>query len=737
MSGSYQAVVESRPRIRQDVLYSQTPDGVLIRNADTGFHLKSKSAYRLTCLLAPYLNGRHTVAQLCTGLNDGQRGMVGDIVSKMLERGFARDASGDTPPETPLAPEVSARFAAQLNYIDHFTDSPERRFATLRAARIAVLGDDLVARWCVAGLVRNGAAHVGVEASLDRPDTGFADVVEEVAGLVRNGCDVEVTHLASPDWVGLDGYDAVLVTDAGAAPGLITGLLADGIPDGVVLLSATTVGDRVLVGPVMTADRAGCWVCATLRFGANDESGATAGVWTRAVVPAVESASTLSAPHAAMIGNLLAYEVFRVLTGTMPDEARDAVIVQRLDSLDAVAERLLPHPACPHCGDTPGDPLTDPSPASPAMTAARDAEDTDDAQLLLHELTSRLVQPNLGVFAEFDDERFTQIPLKVARLRFSTGHRAHREVTTFDVHHLVGARSSALLAAAGAYVDEVAPLPGVVRGTGGRPAVGPDRLDIGRGTRAAAGRVAQGTAHGTAHGVAHWVPATSLLSGAEVVVPAAAVRPLGAYNRAGLCVATSAGAGAGSTVAEALGAGLASALAFHALDRAVRGNAVVALDRSAFAADPELDFLNRSAANLGLEFEVLDLGGDRVSGMHTMLARARVGDEAPLWTIGADLDRRRAVVRALRDLVGVVQVATEFPEERISTGDGFLRAFDPYTLRAGGVTDEVAIDPVGSWSGVLGRLRVADRDAFAVSTTPADLRAAGIHTVRVLLADGA
>ncbi|GGM34940.1 TOMM precursor leader peptide-binding protein [Dactylosporangium sucinum] len=723
-------MAETRPRIRQDVLYSRTPSGVLIRNADTGFHLKSTSAYRLTSLLAPYLNGQHTVAQLCAGLNDGQRDMVGDIVSKMLERGFARDTTDDTPPQTPLPPEVAARFASQISYIDHFTDSPEHRFAKLRAARIAVVGDDLVARWCVAGLVRNGAAHVGVLPSLDRPGTGFADVAEEVAALVRDGCGVEVTRLASPvaGWSGLAGYDAVLVTDAGAAPGVVTGLLAAGVPAGVVLLSATTYGDQVLVGPVMTAERPGCWVCTTLRFGANDETGAAAGVWSRSVVPAVEPTSALSAPHAAMIGNLLAYEAFRVLTGTMPAEAAGTVIVQRLDSLDAVAEPLLPHPACPYCraGAAAGDPLAGLVPGSPAMTEARDAEDTDDALVRLQETASRLVQPNIGVFAEFDDERFTQIPLKVARLRLSLGPRAVRSVTTFDVHHLVGARSSALLAAAEAYAGHVAPLPGVAREPGDRPVVEPGRLDIGRGARVAA------------EDVAHWVPATSLLSGEEFAVPAAAVRPSGAYNRDGLCVTTTAGTGSGPTAAEALGAGLASALAYHALDRAVRGGAVAAVDRSAFAADPELDFLNRSADNLELAFEVLDLGEDRVSGVHAVLARARADDhDTPLWTIGADLDRRRAVVRALRDLVGVVQVTREFPDERPGAADGFLRAFDPYTLPAGGVTDEVASATAGAWPDVLDRIRAAGRDALAVSTTPADLRSAGLHTVRVLLVNGA
>ena len=744
MTGSYHRLADSKPRIKQDVLYSQTSDGVLFHNADLGFHIASKSAYRLACLLMPYLNGEHTVAQLCGGLDNGQRGMVSEIVAAMLDRGFARDTSGDIKPETALAPQVSARFAAQISYIDHYADSSERRFARLREARVAVLGDDLVARWCVAGLIRNGVAQVGVVPSLDRPGTGFAEVAEEIAALNRDGCAVELIPLGRSvvGWSDLAGFDAVLITDAGAVPGVVTGLLADGIPNGVMLLSATTFAEKVLVGPVMSAGRTGCWICAALRFGAHDESGAAADVWSRLVVPATDDASPLSGPHAAALGNLLAYEAFRVITGTMPAETEGTVIVQRLDSLDAVVEKLSAHPACPYCqvgtADDAADPIERAVPATPPVTVVQDETDADDSLRRLMETANRLVYPNVGVFTRFDDDQFTQLPLKVTRLRFPLGHRERRAVTTFDTHHLVGARWSALLAAAELYVEQVVPLPGLVHAPQGQSVVEPSRLAIGSGVPVAAGDVA------------HWVRATSLLSGDGFVVPAAAVRPFGAYNAAGMCVATSAGAGAGSTVAEALGVGLASVLAYDALNRATRGSEVFAVDPLTLATDPELDFLRRSADNLGLAFELLDLGEDRISGVHVLLARASgESAESPLWTIGADPHRGRAVARALRDLVGVVQVAVQFPDERLDPASRLLRAFDPYTLRPAGTVElgpegagpEEAgpeeAGPEAAWTAVLDRVATAGRDVLAVPTASSDLRSAGIETVRVLLVNGA
>jgi bacteriocin biosynthesis cyclodehydratase domain-containing protein len=726
MIDSYQTVAERKPRIRQDVLYAQTPDGVLFHNADHGFHVASTSAYRLAATLMPYLNGELTVAQMCGGLGEAQRQMVARMVSELLERGFVRDTSLDVAPDPALPPEVTKHFAAQIDYIDHYADSPVYRFAKLRSTRVAVVGDDPVARWCVLSLVRNGTAHVGVSASIDRPGNGFVDVRDEMAALDRLGCPARLHDLPARvrTWDDLAGYDVVLVSEAGAAPSPVPALLGAGIPDGVLLLTATTIGDSVLVGPLMSAQRSVCCVCAMLRFGANDDPGAAAQLWSRLAVGAAQPTSVLGGPPAAMLGNLLAYEAFRAVTGAMPAEADDAVIVQRLDTLDAVTEPVVAHPHCPyHRGAGAVDPVAGITPREPAMTGRPEDDDVDQSQQRLFTTASRLVRPHVGVFTRFDDEQYTQIPVKVARLRFPLGHSERRALVAFDVHHLIGARWSAVFAAAGLYAEHAAARPALAA-TGDRPVVEPARLAIRSGTDVPADRVA------------HWMAGTSILSGGEVLVPAAAVH--GRFNGEGVCVATSAGTGAAHSVAEALGAGLLSALAYDALNRAMRGGEVGAVDVADLAADPELDYLTRSAGHLGIDLELLDLGEDRVGGVHVLLARAYdEADDAPLWTIGADFRRGRAAIRALRDLIGRVQVAREFPDEPVDTGDPLLRAFDPYALAATGPTR--AFDPAaaGPPEAVLDRIRHAGRDAVAVSTAPADLRSGGIATVRVLLVDGA
>ena len=95
---TYDALAQSRPRIRRDVLYTQTPEGVLFHNAQTGFHLKAASAYRFSTLIVPHLNGERRVADICEGFSEGNRALVAELVKSLYQRGFARDVPATVAP---------------------------------------------------------------------------------------------------------------------------------------------------------------------------------------------------------------------------------------------------------------------------------------------------------------------------------------------------------------------------------------------------------------------------------------------------------------------------------------------------------------------------------------------------------------------------------------------------------------------------------------------------------------
>ncbi|MFD3521486.1 TOMM precursor leader peptide-binding protein [Streptomyces sp. NPDC058653] len=745
---AFDALAGTRPRVRRDVLFTETPGGVLFHNADGGFHLTGRTAYRFASLMVPHLAGHHRLADICQGFGPAQRAMAAELVKTLYERGFARDipeeetapenAPGSAPENAPgsapgtaatpvphaLPTAVTTRFAAQIAYADHYADGALARFHRYRTTRVAILGTGPVARWCALSLVRNGGARPAVEGDTKSDPALLAEIAE----LAAQDCPVTVEPLPEgSDWSALDGYDIVVVTGADASLRTHALLLA-GVPEGKTLIPAWTFGRRSVTGPLSTAGSAGCWSCAVLRLGGNTDAGAAADIWSEVAGGATGRAagvSPLTGPLAAMSGNLLGYEIFRLTTGALPAETDGQVLVQDLESLDVMAEPVQPHPRCALCAPA----ATTRRPALPGgltLPVTPTVESAGEAEALVEDLnriSTALVRPFTGIFARYDDESLTQTPLKISRVEMAVGHGPRRRIAAFDVHHLAGARLRALYAAAETYVEHVVPLTPESDTTA--PAVAPGRLTTGSGTGAGV------------EAVGAWVTAASLLTKESVRVPAAAVRPFGPYNAGKLHQPTSAGAGAGPTAQEAAGRGLLSALAHGALLRAVRGEARCALVTSPAAgepdADPELVFLLKSVPNVGIRAELVDLGEQEHSGAHVVLAREE-GDGR--WAVAAGLSRTTAACAALRDLLGQVQLGTEDPDSTVDPGDPLMGELAPAAVL---LTDEpVAADATATtFDAVLDRMREAGRDVLYVDTTPADLPAGGVSTARVLLTTGA
>ncbi|MEU4153477.1 TOMM precursor leader peptide-binding protein [Streptomyces sp. NPDC026659] len=742
-------IAQSRPRIRRDVLFTQTPDGVLFHNAHGGFNVVTRNAYRFASLIVPHLNGERRVDELCTGLGDKQRDMVYGLVRALYARGFARDA-GPGPEADPLPSQVAKHFAHQVDYLDHYADDAAGRFLRFRSTPVAVLGSDALARWAALGLLRNGCEAVAItegpaSAVLSRELHGVEGVAEldaETVELTEAGCAPRVARLPeSADgtygWADLDGWDTVLVTGSDA-PRQILRLLTEGIPAGRRLLGAWTFGNRAVVGPATTAGTPGCWSCAALRLGAGADAADSADLWA-SVGPAAPLGTpdrVLAGPLAGMLGNLLAFEVFRLVTGALPAETRGQVVVQDLDSLDVLTEPLLPHPRCPFCAAPEADAdavagdilreahADDQAAALPADGPADEAA----AKAALTELERRdvLVHAAAGVFTAYADDDWEQTPLKLSTVRLGLAPGRVREVSAADVHHVAGARLTALFRAAEVYAEHVVP-PHIVdsaaleAASGKWTRVAPAELAVSSGLDVPVDRIAA------------WSEAVSLLDGRTVLVPTGAARTLGGWNDQGLFERTSAGTGAGGSPRAALTRALRTALAHDALRRAVRrATPVRTLDLGSPTGDPELLFLLRSAENLGVAAEVLDLTGP---GGQLPVALARFTDPESgetRWAVGGGLRPREAVLEALRDLLGAEQLrrAGAGPD----TGDPAWADLEAATLVASGAV------PLGesgtTWAAVLDGLGADGRDAFAVPVAAPDLAAGDVHVARVLLTGG-
>ena len=110
---AFDALAGTRPRVRRDVLFTETPGGVLFHNADGGFHLTGRTAYRFASLMVPHLAGHHRLGDICQGFGPAQQAMAAELVKTLYDRGFARDIpedeSGPDAPDASGAPAQTTR----------------------------------------------------------------------------------------------------------------------------------------------------------------------------------------------------------------------------------------------------------------------------------------------------------------------------------------------------------------------------------------------------------------------------------------------------------------------------------------------------------------------------------------------------------------------------------------------------------------------------------------------------
>ncbi|QCW49578.2 transcriptional activator protein [Nocardioides dongxiaopingii] len=680
---TFDQIAPTRPRLQRDVLFTETPQGVLFHNSKGGFHLNSGSAYRFASLVVPHLDGRASVAELGGGLGEAQRSMMATLVSSLLERGFARDVAatgGDLELDDAA---VTERFGAQLNYIDHYVDDASRRFERFRSARVAVLGTGDVATWCVRALVRNGASTLVADVAGD-PEVG-ATVAELAAAGVTTVLQPLDAGTGPRGWADLGDVDVVVVAGTGAvAQAHRLEAEAGAAPSGVVVLPAWVIGRRSVIGPIIEPGSQTTWAGAVRALGRGRQADEAA-VWEQVAQPALGSPVGPEGPMAAMIGNHLAYEVFRAVTGCLPAETRGGVVIQDLDSLDVVAEGLLPDPALPTTRPLDPDDTIDWTLLDPPYDAHahEGAADEDPVAVALNQ-RSRLVQQHTGLVPEFTDDAWTQTPLKLSSATLSTGRDRTETLVVADIDHVAAARLRVL-----------------------------DRVAV-RHAATARTRPTRGR---------------SLADAVEVEAPAT-----GEHT----------GHAAGGTLGAATVRALARAVAHRGVVDALRGAPVHRVDLDACLTQDavpgtrrgaEVTFLLRSAELLGVELEVLEVAAPAGA---ARVALVRSPSHRDVHAVAAALDLPTAVRDAVVDVVGTVQARTDAAgtaaePASCSVVEPVVPALDPWTLQ---VRDDAGTRPTApTWEESVTRLAVSGLSPVAVRTTTAALAPAGVETVAVTLVE--
>jgi bacteriocin biosynthesis cyclodehydratase domain-containing protein len=704
--------MDIRPRLRNDVVFLRVETGIYLRSSENSCVLKGPGAYEWMSILGPRMTGESSMAELCVGLDDNRRKTAVGLMRTLLNRGFARAVPA--PDLRALPSAMLEAFSPQINFIEHFMHAdqrtPQELFARFRSSRVLVSGPPGgVAAAAVRGLLRNGLAEV----SLDDAAWG-RELDPEATRLTDAGTPARVVVLPSTPR-DLTGFDVVVCAVEGSNSRALLDLTRQlhGVPDGPRLVPVVADSTRTVLGPISGPAEQPCWVCAQLRLSANSDARLSADFWRALAVGETGAGSTSGGAVAqSMIGNAVAFEIFRLRTGQLQADDERHAVIQDLTTLESRRERVLPHPGCPmRHGQVASDDVRIPP------------EDDSDA----YGRASVLVSPELGVLSGWTDEPIRQTPLKTGRVRLGPAGSltdGAREIAAFDIDTALVARTRAVRAAVSCYVGHLGPVGSPDQASLPHAEVVPaERLALFSGLPATGAGPAGGT-----------LPAVSLHDASTWLVPAAAVHPLSPANAGLVFEPSPAGAAAGWTVEDVQERGLCSALAHRGLARAIRGDdPALRLTEAWLADDDEVAFTLGSLRHIDRTARVYALPG--AAPFFAVLAVVEGADGTVDWAAGSALSVRAAVREAVLDAVGLA-AGRHYEGMPMDPGDSLMADFDPRVLAEGDAKAEWSFDqPAVTLSAALDRLDAEGIRALFAETTTIDLHAVrGMVTGTILLA---
>ncbi|MEJ8654556.1 hypothetical protein WKI65_42630 [Streptomyces sp. MS1.AVA.3] len=392
-----------RPRLKSDVLYVPTADGVHIFGAGADLALRGRSAYQWLDRLAPHLDGSTELDDLVGRLPDDKRQVVHTLVGQLHAAGCLIDAGEDLPHR--LTERELETYASEIAFIDYHGDSAARRFETYRDSEMVVVGAGPVFVSLVCSALRSGVRNLRA-VHAEEPVTNTERLAELTAEAAVRDPAQTVSHIpyGEEELERIIGQaDAVLHGADGS--GVDRAMWLDGLcrESGTLLVQGLVMDDVAWLGPAGDD-----WRSAWLRLDARGP---------------FRPNTFLTGPAAAVVASHLGLAAFTALTGIADskkavDGARTVTRID-LETLRTSTHAFLPHPA-----------------AAPARPETRE-EFTRRLERLgatapldndtFSQRAARCFDPYVGVLSALDEGEFTQVPLNVTEA-------VARAVSTVPVH---------------------------------------------------------------------------------------------------------------------------------------------------------------------------------------------------------------------------------------------------------------------------------------------------------------
>ncbi|MFE5581725.1 hypothetical protein [Kitasatospora sp. NPDC056531] len=389
-----------RPRLRGDVYVMRVPEGAYIRSNLGGSMLKGASTYEFIQRIAPLLDGTRTLGELCAAVPEASRANLAKLTMLLLGKGYVKNVLDDRPHTLPA--DLAKAYAANIAFVEYFTESPELRFEHYRDSGIVLAGSGPLLQALTNSQLRSGVRTVSLApfGELDRDR-----IAEHLAAARAQDPEQQVAYL-DVDAEQLDriAADAAMVLHVADRPMIERALRLPRLANsaGAAFAQAVVTGDEAWLGPVIGKDGdATAWESAWRRLRALAPDLVGADLRDH---PEAAPSDFLRGPTVALLANQLCFAAFRHLTGIDPSTGTDHLVRFDLETLETAKHSFLPHPlARPVVPDDPA-----------RLAALATAAPVGDEELARRAVDC--VGPRTGVFAEVTERDYEQLPLFVSEV---------------------------------------------------------------------------------------------------------------------------------------------------------------------------------------------------------------------------------------------------------------------------------------------------------------------------------
>lgn len=433
----------ARLRVNGDTFFLPIPEGVYFRNNAGTFRMEGEMIDRWVEKLIPVFDGENTLAQITDGLSAPYRDRVYDIAEVLLEKGFARDVSQDTPHQ--LSADIVHTYSSQIAFLDSFGPSGAYRFQGYRNTGVLAAGSGAFLLSLVSALIESGLPKFHVLIT-DPASTNRQRLAELAEHAKQMDAEADVAEVALP------GQGATAWRELVRPYSFVMYVSQDGDIEQLRMLQQVCGEERKMLLPALIVHQVG--MAGPLVHPDSEASWESA--WRRIHRPEVykdPEAHRFSSTAGAMLANVIVFELFKTVTGAVEPELRHSLYLLDLETLEGSWHKIMPHPLARAGARMPVTWIQD-------LEARLEGGSEGGVSNGLFYHLNRLTSKQTGILHLWDEGELRQLPLSQCRVQavdpLSEGPAVLQPETIHNGFTHEEARREAGLAGLEAYVSRMA-----------------------------------------------------------------------------------------------------------------------------------------------------------------------------------------------------------------------------------------------------------------------------------------